>query len=593
VETETETETEHAGPVARDRRGDQAAVIGPGAGETGSETGDRDRDRQAAEGRDRMSSKTETETAGRDRTAAARSVLAAQLTGRTIRVFYGVVLVVALVGSSTAAREWLLGDPAAGKVAPWWWLPAALVAVCVYELGAVAVSRFADHRRQLGERAIIARAASAALAGGAIAAQYLGHTNPGQAAFFAGVSATGYVIYLLESAANRRDALRRTGKLADTPPAYGWFQWCRHFWITRRARALALARAEARLLDKSLPPLGRVASLEAAADQVRAERRLAAIEDALRTRIAAGVDPTMAKIAVNTYDMGRVAAGIAAAADYPSLTRIITAELVPARLVKLGDAGDQAAAEAAAVTAAAAAITEHVAELAAVPPAPAGRPLVVPAGARQLPIVPAAAPVPAPVPPAPVPVPAAVPAPVPPVPPAAETGPARAEAAPATFRLEPLPPSLASILSGGQPAPLGAPAAPVPPAETAPVPAPPASETEALADPGQQAAGQGETAETDAETDAPETNDVLAAVEDKLLPLMLKVIDAHEDWATTVLMPPRHPDALNVPKIMAAAGTGSKAYGVAIGRHLRGFAANPETVETALRSRETETAGAR
>jgi hypothetical protein len=545
-----------------------------------------------------MSSKTETETAGRDRTAAARSILGAQLTGRTIRVFYGVVLVVALVGSSTAAREWLLGDPAAGKVAPWWWLPAALVAVCVYELGAVAVSRFADHRRQLGERAIIARVTSAALAGGAIAAQYLGHTNPGQAAFFAGVSATGYVIYLLESAANRRDALRRDGKLADTSPAYGWWQWSRHPWITRRARALALARAEARLLDKSLPPLGRVASLEAAADQVRAEHRLAAIEDALRTRIAAGVDPTMAKIAVNTYDMGKVAAGIAAAADYPALTRIITAELVPARLVKLGDAGDQAAAEDAAedaaVTAAAAAIAEHAAELTAAtvavvadPPAP--RPAVVPAGVRQLPIVAAVAPVPA----SPAPVPAAVPAPVPPVPPAAETGPVPAETAPATFRLEPLPAPLASILGAGRPAPLGPPAAPVPTAAPAPETEALAPETEALAGPGQQAPDQGKTGETGDETDEQETNDVLAGVEGKLLPLMLKVIDAHPDWATTVLMPPRHPDALNVPKIMAAAETGSKAYGVAIGKHLRGFAANPETVETALRSRETETAGAR
>jgi hypothetical protein len=527
-----------------------------------------------------MKSKTETG----DRTAAARAAIAAQLTGRTNRLFYVVVLVVALVGSSTAAREWLLGDPEAGKPAPWWFLPLALVAVAVYELGAVAVSRFADQRRQLGERATVARIASAALAGGAIAAQYLGHKDIGPAAFFAGVSLTGYVIYLLEAAANRRDALRRDSKLADTPPAYGPIQWACHPWLTRRARALALANAEQRLQDKALPILGRVASLEAARDQVRAERRLAAIEDALRARIAAGVDKTMAKIAVNTYDMSRVAAGIAAAADYPALTRIITAELVPARLVKLGDQGD---AEARATAAAAAAITEHVAgELAA-----ATRPPVVPAGARQLPIVAAATPA-APVPPPP----ARETAPVP-VPPAAaetETVPARTETAPVpparTFaRLEPLPTPLASIL-GAAPQPNETARAA---AETAPVPAPAPAETEALAHPARDTADQGKTDDETDETDVQDSDDVLAAVDAKLLPLMLKVIDAHDDWATSVLMPPRHPDALNVPKIMAAAGTGSKAYGVAIGRHLRGFATNPETVETALRSRETETAGAR
>lgn len=505
-----------------------------------------------------MSSKTETETAGRDRTSAARAAIAAQLTGRTNRLFYCVVLVVALVGSSTAAREWLFdGKPAK------WHLPAAFVAVAVYELGAVAVSRFADGRRQLGERATLARIASAALAGGAIAAQALGHDDLGPAAFFAGVSLTGYVIYLLEAAANRRDALRRDSKLADTPPAYGPIQWICHPWLTRRARALSLVNAEQRLQDKALPVLGRAASLEAARDQVRAERRLAAIEDALRERIAAGVDPTMAKIAVNTYSLPRVADGIAAAADYPALTRIITAELVPARLVKLGDQD------------AAPTVIEHVAgELAAAVTAP---PAEVAAPAA-----------PVPVPPVPAPVPPSVPAP----PPADETGPAPAETEPRTFRLEPLPPSLASIIGAGQPAPSVDPVPAPADAETAPVPAavpaqpaPPAVETEASPAPTGQAADQGGTDGTDDETDDEDTNDVLAGVEAKLLPLMARVIDSRADWAHAVLMPPRHPDALNVPKIMEVAGTGSKAYGVAIGKHLRGFATDPETAAAAIRSR--------
>jgi hypothetical protein len=564
-----------------------------------------------------MNGETETETAGAPATgtgtaapetatgtgtAAARAVLAAQLTGRTLRAFYVVVLVVALVGSSTAAQEWLLGDPDAGKPAPWWFLPLALVAVAVYELGAVAVSRFADHRRQLGERALFARVASAALAGGAIAAQYLGHSDPGPAAFFAGVSATGYVAYLLESAASRRDALRRDGKLADTPPAYGWFQWCRHFWITRRARALALARAEARLLDKTLPPLGRVASLEAAADQVRAERRLAAIEDALRTRIAAGVDPTMAKIAVNTYDMPTVAAGIAAAADYPALTRIITAELVPARLVKLGDQG---AAEAAAVAGAAAAITERVATaVAAVTPAPAE---TAPA-APVLEVAPPAeqpAPAAAAVPPAPAPEtdpvsPATEPEtePVPAPEPAAETETAPAPAVRRFVRMDPLPPPLSSLRD----------AAPRPPAEaspepeTAPVPAavpaqpaPPAAETEPETATDDKASDQGETDETDAETDETAHSngvDPLAGVEAKLLPYLRLVMAAHRDWAIDVRRPERHPEALTVTKIKVAAKITGKALGCSIKKALEKLAEHPETAEAALRSRQLTAAGA-
>jgi hypothetical protein len=503
----------------------------------------------------------ETETG--DRKAAARAAIAAQLTGRTNRLFYVVVLCVALVGSSTAAQHWLIDE----KTEPaTWHLAAALIAVTVYELGAVAVSRFADQRRQLGERAIVARIASAALAGGAITAQYLGHQpDTGPAVFFAGVSATGYVIYLLEAAANRRDALRRDGKLADTPPAYGLGQWIRHFWITRRARALALANAEARLRDKTLPPLGRVASLVAAAEQVRAEKRLAAIEDALRTRIATGVDPTMAKIAVNTYDMGRVAAGIAAAADYPSLTRIITAELVPARLVKLDDAQGRA------TTAAASAIAEHVAgELAAVT-----RPPVVPAGVVQLPIVAA------------VPAAAAVPPPSPtetaPVPPAeTETAPVPpAETEPRRIALEPVPPPLTSILGASEQPPVPTQAKP----ETAPVSEP--AETEAKASPAgePQAADQGGTDETVPETTTRNGVNPLAGVAPKLIPYMCKVIDSHDDWAVSVKMPPRHPEALNVPKILAAAGLSGKQLGVDIRTALIGLADRPETAERALRSR--------
>jgi hypothetical protein len=550
-------------------------------------------------------SETETETAG---VAAARRALAAQLTGRTNRLFYFVVLAVALVGSSTAAQDWLFdGKPAK------WHLLAALVAVAVYELGAVAVSRFADQRRQLGERALVARIASASLAAGAIAAQALGHDEKGPAAFFAGVSLTGYVIYLLEAAANRRDAMRRDGKLADTPPAYGWFQWFRHFWITRRARALALARAEARLLDKSLPPLGRVASLEAAAKQIRAEKRLAAIEEALRARIAAGVDKTMATIAVNTYDMPTVAAGIAAAADYPALTRIITSELVPARLVKLDDpagdpAGDVAAAEDQGATVAAEAIVEHVAaELAAAAPATVATPPATVALDPPATVAEAPAPIddhrPVSAPPAP------ETAPVPPAPAAGETGPETETVAvprpPATRRVfprEPLPPSLASMRAAHQGTAADTPPAPPAEPETAPVPAPeqpetaPAEpETVPVSAPAETAPDQGETEETDPET-APETAptnavDPLAGVEAKLVPYLVTVTTAVPGWAAAVKMPPRHPEALSVPKIKEVTGKSGKQLCCDIRNALLDLAEHPETAEAALRSHGLAAAG--
>ena len=57
------------------------------------------------------------------------------------------------------------------------------------ELGGVYLSVHADERRRLGERALVARFLSAAVATGAVAVNYLGHVrdNQGQAVFFAGM----------------------------------------------------------------------------------------------------------------------------------------------------------------------------------------------------------------------------------------------------------------------------------------------------------------------------------------------------------------------------------------------------------------------
>lgn len=236
-------------------------------------------------------------------------------TNRALRAFYAVVLITALAGSTGAAAGWLGVD---------WWIAAAPVAAV--ELGGVVLSMFADDRRQLGESAIVARALSAAVALMAVAVNVFGHHHVGQAAFFGGMSGLGYAVYLLISAAKRRDALRTAGKLEDTAPAYGLWQWLRHPGITRRARILALTDAG----------LGKLTSLAAAREQVRVERREAAISTALRDLIGGAANPTMAQIAVHTYDLDEIAARLAAGADYDGLTALLAADLTPAALTGAG-----------------------------------------------------------------------------------------------------------------------------------------------------------------------------------------------------------------------------------------------------------------
>jgi hypothetical protein len=233
-------------------------------------------------------------------------------TRSALRAFYVVVLGVALTGAGQAATDWL-----------GWWVPFAFAAVAAVELGGVVLSMHADARRQLGERALAARLLSAAVATGAVAANWFGHkAQLGQAAFFAGMSALGYGVWLIDSAARRRDALRRAGKLPPTAPVFGAVRWLRHPWLTRRARQLALAR----------PDLGLYGSVDAAKADVRAERRQAAISAALREKITATVNPTMATIAVNTFDLDEIARRLASNADYDGLTALLAADLTPATL---------------------------------------------------------------------------------------------------------------------------------------------------------------------------------------------------------------------------------------------------------------------
>lgn len=229
-----------------------------------------------------------------------------------LRVFYAAVLIIALVGAGQAAAGWL--D---------WWTPFAFVAVGAVELGGITLSVHADARRQVGERAVAARVLSAGVAVGAVAVNYFGHKDEtGPAIFFAGMSALGYFTWLIDSSARRRDALRRLGKLGEPAPVYGLVRWARHPWLTRRARHLALIT----------PSLGLYGSVAAAQAEVRAERRQRAIAVELRQMIAAAAGPTMATVAVNTFDMDEIAHRLAASADYDGLASRLAAQLTPAAL---------------------------------------------------------------------------------------------------------------------------------------------------------------------------------------------------------------------------------------------------------------------
>lgn len=227
-------------------------------------------------------------------------------------VFYAGVAAVALAGQTTAAVAWLH-----------WPVAFALSAVALLELGGITLAAQADHRRRLGEQAIAARLLSGAVALFAVVFNWTGHADHLAGGFFAGMSALGYLVWLIQGGNRRRDQLRRDGRLQQPPPAYGLLQWIRHPGLTRRARALAVAD----------PGLGLHGSLVAAARAIRDEQRHAAIRKVLHEQIRAAADPASADIAVAVYDLDQIAVRIAAEADYDGLATLIGGKLDPGRVL--------------------------------------------------------------------------------------------------------------------------------------------------------------------------------------------------------------------------------------------------------------------
>lgn len=236
-----------------------------------------------------------------------------------LSVFYLVMAGLALYGQSESLMVWLDVDR----------IPALGVGGAI-ELLAAVLFAFADWRRTYhGERAIAARVLSVLVALGVAGLNFSGHLGTlGTCALFTGASLAAFAVLVLHTNARRRDALRALGKLPATPPDYGLAQTLRHPWITRRARALAIAD----------PSLGVHGSLAAAKAAIRLERRHKAIAQALRAKLARSVDPTTATIAVHTYDLDRIAARLAAEADYDGLTALVAADITPVLLTASADA---------------------------------------------------------------------------------------------------------------------------------------------------------------------------------------------------------------------------------------------------------------
>jgi hypothetical protein len=226
--------------------------------------------------------------------------------------FYVVVLLVALAGQVSGAVEAL-------HIQLVWAIPA----VAALELGGIVVLANADVRRRLGERAVASRFLSAVIAAAAVAFNWVAHTNHLMGAFFAGMSALGYLVWLMHTENSRRDRLRAKGNLPPTSPAYEVVaHWLRHPWLTMRAKSLA----------KAHPGLGLYDSIAAARAEKHWERRHSAISKVLHRKIRSAVDPATADIAVAVYDLDEIASRLTSNADYEGLTALIAADLAPARL---------------------------------------------------------------------------------------------------------------------------------------------------------------------------------------------------------------------------------------------------------------------
>lgn len=233
---------------------------------------------------------------------------------RMRRLFYAVVLVVALYGAATGA--------VATFRLPWWIAVGGVVAL---ELGGVVFLTDADTRRRLGEHAHLSRLVGSGIAGSAATFNAATHDSPLLGGFFALMSSLGFVSWWIDVENQRRDRLRARGQLPPPTPKYElWGHSIRHPIVTARARSLA----------KAHPELGLYGSLEAALIVRRRERRNTALADVLRERIRNAVGDDLAAIATSTFDVEEIARRLSADPDYDGFTALLATELTAERILQ-------------------------------------------------------------------------------------------------------------------------------------------------------------------------------------------------------------------------------------------------------------------
>jgi hypothetical protein len=229
--------------------------------------------------------------------------------------FYAVAATGAVIGQTWVAYTHVPWPPA---VPAWVRVAAVLPFALCLELLAMALAAMADQRMRLGEGAYGFRIFSAMVATVAVGILVLGHwPRYYWSASFGVLSTSAYMLWLLHSAARRRDALRAAGKLADTAPDYGMWRRLRYpIWT---ARAAELAREGTTDPTGQWRPLSLYESLRAAQATMRADQRRPAIAKAVEQVVRADhEDPRMAEIAVHTLDLDRLATHLESLVDYPA-----------------------------------------------------------------------------------------------------------------------------------------------------------------------------------------------------------------------------------------------------------------------------------